>query len=114
MSTSPYQPQAVELIVDTPDVRVAEITLAPRTSTPEHEHTAVPETCYCLAGELTSDTGDGRPVVLKAGDKTVFAAGASHQLRNDADVPCRFLLVHAVGRFDFVPAKPAGGGGGGR
>lgn len=102
MPNPPYQPLAVEQIVETPDVRVAEITLAPGTDTPPHEHTEVEEVCYCLAGELTCEVEGEPPVVLRPGEKTRFAAGADHCLSNRGDVPCRFLLVHGVGRFNFV------------
>ena len=63
----PYQPQDLELIVNTPDVRVAEITLAPHTDTPPHKHTAVPEVCYCLEGELTCATEGESPTIVRAG-----------------------------------------------
>src|SRR3954462_1683166 len=69
MANAPYQPQALELIVNTPDVRVAEITLAPHTDTPPHEHTAVEEVCYCLEGELSCEAEGEEPVTLRAGGK---------------------------------------------
>ncbi len=102
MPTPPYGPQEVELIVNTPDVRVAEITLGPRARTPEHEHTEVLEICYCLEGELTSAAAGQPTVVLGPGQKMKFLAGVDHELRNDGDRLCRFLLIHGVGRFDFV------------
>ncbi len=109
MPTPQYQPQAVELIVDAPDVRVAEITLAAGTDTPPHEHTEVEEVCYCLAGELTCAV-EGEPVaVLQPGQKIRFAAGHDHRLSNPGHSPCRFLLIHGVGRFDFVPSRQASG-----
>jgi quercetin dioxygenase-like cupin family protein len=103
MANVPYQPQAVELIVDTPTVRVAEITLAPHTDTPPHEHTEVEEVCYCLEGQLLCAADGEEPTVLRAGAKKTFPAGSDHQLRNASDTPCRVLLVHGVGRFNFVP-----------
>jgi quercetin dioxygenase-like cupin family protein len=107
MSNSPYQPQDVQLIVDTPDVRVAEITLGPHADTPAHEHTEVPEVCYCLEGQLVCEADGEAPTVLRAGQRRTFAAGSHHQLRNAGDAPCRFLLIHAGGRFDFVTAGPS-------
>ena len=53
MSKPTYQARGVEVIVETADVRVAEITLAPGEGTPMHEHREVEEVCYCLEGELT-------------------------------------------------------------
>ena len=103
MANAPYQPQAVELIVDTPTVRVAEIILAPHTDTPPHEHTDVEEVCYCLEGQLSCQAEGQEPTVLRAGQKKTFPAGSDHQLLNRSDAPCRFLLIHGVGRFNFVP-----------
>jgi quercetin dioxygenase-like cupin family protein len=103
MANAPYQPQDMELIVDTPDVRVAEITLAPQADTPPHEHTQVDEVCYCIEGELSCEAEGEAPVVLRAGQKKTFAAGSDHRLRNRGETTCRFLLIHGVGRFDFVP-----------
>ena len=104
MPNPPYRPLAVELIVDTPKVRVAEITLGPHADTPPHEHTEVEEVCYCLEGELTCEVEGEPPAMLGPGQKKRFAAGLDHRLSNRREVPCRFLLVHGVGRFDFVPA----------
>src|SRR4051795_3487087 len=107
MPTTPYRPQAVELIVDTPDVRVAEITLAPGTDTPPHEHTDVEEVCYCLEGELTCEAEGEPPTVLAQGQRRRFPAGRDHRLSNEGEIACRFLLVHGVGRFNFVPTQRA-------
>ena len=86
---------------------MAEIILAPGTGTPPHAHSYVPEVYYCLDGELSCDV-DGEPsVVLRPRQKARFAAGRDHRLSNRGAVPCRFLLVRGVGRFDFMPA--AGG-----
>lgn len=105
MAHAPYTPQDMELIVNTPDVRVAEITLAPHADTPPHEHTHVPEVCYCLEGELSCEAEGEPSSVLRAGQKKTFPPGLDHQLRNDSNMPCRFLLVHGGGRFDFVPSN---------
>ncbi len=102
MANTSYRSQGMELIVSTSDVRVAEITLGPNADTPEHGHTAAEEVCYCLEGVLSCECEGEEPVVLRAGEKKRIAAGVGHRLRNEGDVPCRFLLVHGVGRFDFV------------
>lgn len=103
----PYRPQDPEVIVDTPEVRVAEITLAPHTATPPHEHSEVEEVCYCREGELTCEAEGQEPVILLAGRKMRFPAGRDHRLSNRAAIPCRFLLVHGVGRFNFVSTSRA-------
>lgn len=102
MTTTPYQAQQMEVICETPDVRVVEITLSPFSGTPRHQHTDAEEICYCLQGELTCEVGDQHAIVLKPGERRRFAAGQEHHLRNRAETPCRFLLIHGGGKFDFV------------
>ena len=46
MTTMPYQAQKMEIICETPDVRVAEITLSPLSDTSPHQHTEAEEICY--------------------------------------------------------------------
>lgn len=105
MTTANYQTDGIETIHQSADTRVVEITLAPRSDTPEHRHSSAKEICYCLEGELTIEQ-EGRPVVaLIPGQRCVFAADAPHRLRNVADRPCRFLLIHVDGAFDFVAAE---------
>lgn len=108
MVTSPYQSQLIEVICETPDVRVAEITLPPRSDTPVHQHTEAEEICYCLLGELTCEVA-GQTTFLKPGERMRFASGQDHQLRNNGDVVCRFLLVHGGGRFDFLASDARSG-----
>ncbi len=91
--------------MDTPEVRVAEITLAAGTDTPAHEHSEVEEICYCLAGELTCEVEGEPSAMLLPGQKMRFAAGRDHRLSNPGHSPCRFLLIHSSGRFDFVPSR---------
>ena len=102
MPTTPYQAQQTEVLCETPDVRVAEITLLPSSDTPPHQHSAAEETCYCLQGELTCEVEGQQANVLKPGERRRFPAGQEHQLRNRAETPCRFLLIHGGGKFDFV------------
>lgn len=101
MTKTPYQAQKMEIICETPDVRVAEITLSPLSDTPPHQHRHVEEICYCLEGELTCEVGE-QATVLKVGERMRFAAGRDHRLGNRAATPCRFLLIHGGGKFDFI------------
>jgi uncharacterized cupin superfamily protein len=101
MYPTPYQAQQTEIICETPEVRVAEITLSPSSDTPPHRHSKTEEICYCLEGELTCEIGH-KATVLKPGERMRFAVGQDHQLRNRTSTPCRFLLIHGGGKFDFV------------
>jgi quercetin dioxygenase-like cupin family protein len=106
MSQAPYSPQDIEIICQSADIRAMEITLAPRFDTPEHHHSEVEEICYCLSGELTVVSSGESPLTLLPGQRKRLASGLPHQLRNRTESPCRFLLIHGVGKFDFVATKP--------
>ena len=43
--------------------------------------------------------------MLRAGEKMGFAAGKDHRLANQGQGVCRFVLIHGVGKFDFVAKK---------
>lgn len=101
---TPYNAQTFEVICETAEVRVTEITLPPASDTPPHRHTRAEEICYCLSGELTCQIDGKVATVLRGGDRVRFPVGSDHQLLNKADVPCRFLLIHGGGKFDFVTA----------
>lgn len=105
MTGPAYQPLNLEIIMQNETVRVAEITLPPHSPVPEHQHTESEEISYCLEGELSCRVDGRLDCVLKPGQKTRFPAGQEHQLSNAGEVPCRFLLIHGVGKFDFVPVK---------
>lgn len=104
ISQKGYYPVESVVICRTSDVRVVEITLGPGTQTPPHEHTNAEEVCYCLHGELTCQSPGAPPDILREGQRRVFRAGDVHMLRNDGDIPCRLLLIHTGGQFDFVIA----------
>ena len=82
-----------------------EITLAPLADTPPHEHLPVPETCYCLEGELACHAEGEPTITLRRGEKVTFPAGSEHQLHCAGNAPCRFLLIHAGGPFNIVPTE---------
>ncbi len=105
MSDKPYVPQSMEVIFETSDVRVVEIGLPGFGATPEHRHTLAQEICYCLEGELTCEVVGQTPVVLKPGHKMIFPANQEHTLSNRDQRPCRFLLIHGIGAFDFVASR---------
>lgn len=106
MADTSYRAQQVEVVCESPDVRVAEITLSPSANIPPHRHTHTQEICWCLVGQLTCQTPGEPSSVLQAGERKIFPINHEHTLRNDGDVPCRFLLVHGVGKFDFINSPP--------
>jgi quercetin dioxygenase-like cupin family protein len=102
MNRPTYTPQQMEIICQTPEVRVAEITLPPFGQTPSHRHSRANEVCYCLEGELTWQTPDAPDGILHAGQRRDFPVDSTHRLANLGNIPCRLLLIHSGGEFDFV------------
>ncbi len=100
-----YNPAKMEVIVQSSEVRVVEFLLPPHTPVPEHHHSNTEEICYCLSGELVCNVQGQRQCVLRSGERFRFAPGIDHELINEGDVPCRFVLIHGVGEFNFIPSN---------
>jgi quercetin dioxygenase-like cupin family protein len=107
MAQSPYRISDKKVIVETPEVRVSEMTLAVGEEIPWHLHTQVADTFYCLEGQVLLQTGEnpqGR--IHHPGDRSTLTAGQPHRLTNAGGIPCRVLLIQGVGRYDFVATTP--------
>jgi mannose-6-phosphate isomerase-like protein (cupin superfamily) len=66
---------------------------------PLHLHEYTWDTYYVLEGTLAARIGDER-LELRRGDVAVVPPGVVHGFANPADVPVRFLDVHAPGGFE--------------
>ncbi|MFW5490241.1 MAG: cupin domain-containing protein [Desulfovibrio sp.] len=95
-----------DILIQTDDVRVVEMTLEPGDTTPWHNHSNVTETLVCLDGELEIELE--RPTggaLLLPGDRTPIEAQRAHRIICTGDKSCRFFLVQGVGPYDFVPVE---------
>ncbi len=91
------------ILVDTDDVRITEITVAPGQLVSAHMHSQAQELCYCITGAVTVEI-QGRPQhTLQPGESCRIPAAWPHCLKNQGPLPCKFLLVHQGGAFDFIP-----------
>ncbi|MDR3641526.1 MAG: cupin domain-containing protein [Humidesulfovibrio sp.] len=117
-----YSITARQSIVETPEVRVTLMTLAPGEATPWHRHTKVTDTAFRLDGEVevqaemppnaqakgqAEDQTDGpvERIRLMPGVPCRMEPGRVHRVANAGSGPCRFLLVQGVGAYDFVKAR---------
>jgi Mannose-6-phosphate isomerase len=101
-------------IVETPEVRVTLMTLAPGEATPWHRHSVVADTAFRLDGEAAVEVrgtdADGQTdgqverLALLPGAPCRVEPGRTHRVVNTGSGPCRFLLVQGVGAYDFVKA----------
>ncbi len=95
------------------DVHVKEFHLAAGEEIPWHRHTQMFDVFYCLEGRLDIELAEvesGRrlqPLALNAGESVKVEAGTAHRPHNRGPGVCRFLLVQGVGKYDYIPYKPA-------
>lgn len=107
MTQPAYRITDKKVILQTPEARVSEMTLAAGEEIPWHSHSAVADTFYCLAGRArlqTVENPQGR--IFHPGDSCTLPAGQPHRLTNAGESPCRLLLIQGVGRYDFVATDP--------
>jgi quercetin dioxygenase-like cupin family protein len=93
------------VLVDTDTARITEITVAPGQHVSAHAHSQAQELCYCISGVVTVEI-QGRPQnALPPGACCSIPAAVPHRLLNSGPAPCKFLLVHRGGAFDFIPSN---------
>ncbi len=99
--------QEREAIVKTENVRVRIMSLEPREVADWHFHTQVSDYIFCLTGViLVREQSPSREWRLSPGQKCQIETGKVHQLENLEDNPSTYLLVQAVGKYDFNVVNP--------
>jgi quercetin dioxygenase-like cupin family protein len=98
----PYSIAGRQPVIETPDVRVTLMTLAPGEATPWHTHSAVTDTAFRLDGKVEVQAREPEAVFrLAPGEPCVMPPGRPHRVANAGGSPCRLLLVQGVGPYDF-------------
>ncbi|HUC64347.1 MAG TPA: cupin domain-containing protein [Stellaceae bacterium] len=94
-----------KILVQTADVRIVEYTLKPGDSHPWHHHSEVTDRVYCLEGLIAVDIREpAQRRVLRPGDTSEVAPGTVHRVSNAGDATSRYLLVQALGTYDYIRA----------
>lgn len=102
---------AAETIMETGDLRVARLTLAPHGLIPWHRHSAIADHFVCLRGRIEIETRDPADrAVLAPGEEFQAEAGTPHQVRNLGAEPACYLIVQGVGTYDRIVAPPPADG----
>ncbi len=101
-ASRPYAVENVSVLAQSDEMRFTELTLAPGQTIPWHIHSDVSDWHLCRAGRLRVETELGSAHNLEPGDMYEVPAGTAHRLVNAGKGPCRFVLVHGVGTYDFV------------
>lgn len=92
-------------IVVTDDVRVTEYIMRPGDNHPWHSHSIVSDRFYCLEGEVGVETrGAEGSVTLHAGADFSVPPGVVHHAYNAGKETARYLLIQALGHYDFIRA----------
>ena len=98
-------PSHVKNILRTADVRIVEYTLRPGEANPWHYHSEVTDRVYCLEGLIGVELREPPSrVVLRPGESHEVPVGAVHFVGNAGDGTGRYLLIQALGRYDFIRA----------
>lgn len=93
----------VKVIAQTDDVRIVEYTLQAGERHPWHSHTAVSDRIYCLEGLIGVDLREpARQFRLNPGENCEVPVGTVHHVGNAGDVTARYLLVQALGKYDYI------------
>jgi quercetin dioxygenase-like cupin family protein len=95
----------VSVIVQTADVRIVEYTLNAGERHPWHRHSEVSDRIYCLEGLIGVDLRDPpRQFRLSPGETCEVPVGTVHHVGNAGDAAARYLLIQALGRYDYIKA----------
>lgn len=95
----------LKVIAQTSDVRIVEYTLNPGDSHPWHRHSEVTDRIYCLEGLIGVDLREpGQQFRLKPGESCEVPIGTVHQVSNPGNATGRYLLVQALGKYDYIRA----------
>jgi len=96
----------LKVIAQTPDIRIVEYTLNPGDSHPWHHHTQVKDRIYCLEGLIGVDTREpAQRFRLRPGESCEVPVGTVHHVSNPAESTSRYLLVQALGKYDYIRAE---------
>jgi len=92
-------------IAQTADVRIVEYTLNPGDRHPWHRHSEVTDRIYCLQGLIGVDTKEpDQQFRLQPGESCEVPVGTVHHVSNAGAAVGRYLLVQALGKYDYIRA----------
>ena len=95
--------------MQTADVRVVEYVLQRGASHPWHYHSQVSDKFYCLEGLVTVNTRmPPEQLVLGPGQSCEVPPRTVHRVSNAGEGIGRYLLVQALGKYDYIRADEAG------
>jgi quercetin dioxygenase-like cupin family protein len=92
----------IDIVEETPTLRVLEMTLQVGEKVPWHWHSAVNDRFYCLAGSVEIESRAPKAKHhLTPGDTCVMGPMVAHEVRNIGSDTARLVLVQGVGAYDY-------------
>jgi len=106
VSNQDYELEDLEILAETPELRVRILTLGPEQCVPWHHHTRITDTFFCLEGQTVIETREPMAAQrLDPGQRFAVPPGQPHRVSPAQGTRCRFLIVQGVGEYDYVPAE---------
>jgi len=97
-----YRIKQTQVIAETPELRVIDLTLAPGECVPWHLHPDNDDYFICLRGLLeVRESHPERVTLLKPLGRHNVAKRVPHTAINASETECQFLIVQGPGRYDF-------------
>ena len=99
-----YKAESVEIVIDTPTLRVLNAIFTPGQAVPWHRHSNIIDHFWVIEGRLRVETRRPDQVFeLGPGGYCAVAPGCEHHVSNMGSSPCRLVNLQGFGEYDFVP-----------
>lgn len=100
-----YEAQRIEVLLETPTLRILDATFGPDDLVPWHIHNNIVDHFWVISGQLEIATRNpDQTAVLSAGEYFQVLPGCAHRVRT-LSCECRFVNLQGMGHYDFVPAS---------
>lgn len=102
-TTAPGVTRNSKVVVQTADVRVVEYVLEPGERNPWHSHSQVSDRFFCLEGRIgVNNRTLSEEFLLRPGQSCEISPKTVHHVSNAGDGISRYLLVQALGKYDYI------------
>lgn len=98
-----YSADRIDIVIDTPILRVLDAGFAPGQQVPWHRHTNVIDHFWVIAGRLRVETqAPDQSFDLGAGGYCAVSPGCEHRVTNIGGDTCHFINLQGFGAYDFI------------
>ena len=98
---SEYRIEKTEIVAETHNLRVLDITLSEGQFVPWHYHSKITDIFFCITGELQIETKNYK-TIIHPGESYQIIANVPHRVSNKSNSNCKFLLVQGIGAYDYI------------